>query len=90
MAIHFASDFACFLSFSSMAKDFSIIGGSKMGINFGYVVLAIFIIIRLLIAIGVFYLIVTEFRRFGKRNRMKEEGEGDKHADRKGIRRHAD
>lgn len=59
-----------------------------MGINFGYVVLAIFIIIRLLIAIGVLYLIIIEFRRFGKRNRMKDEDEGDKHADRKGIGRH--
>jgi hypothetical protein len=59
-----------------------------MGINFGYVVLAIFIIIRLLIAIGVFYLIIIEFRRFSKKNRMKDESEGDKHADRKGIGRH--
>ena len=59
-----------------------------MGINFGYIVLAIFIIIRLLIAAGVLYLIIIEVRRFGQR--MKNESEGDKDADRKGPGRHTD
>jgi hypothetical protein len=61
-----------------------------MGTNFGYIVLAIFIIIRLLIAAGVLYLIIIEVRRFGRRQRMKNESEGDKDADRKGPGRHTD
>ena len=36
--------------------------------DFGYVVLIIFIIIRILIAAGLFYLIIVEIRRYkGKR-----------------------
>ena len=74
-----------------MARDFTVTGGvSKMGTNFGYIVLAIFIIIRLLIAAGVLYLIIIEVRRFGRRQRMKNESEGDKDADRKGPGRHTD
>jgi uncharacterized membrane protein len=61
-----------------------------MGINFGYIVMAIFIIIRLLIAAGVLYLIIAEVRRFGRRQHKKYESEGDKDADRKGLGRHTD
>jgi len=56
--------------------------------DFGYIVLAIFIIIRLLIAAGILYLIIAEVRRYGRRQRMKDADEGDKDADRKGIGRH--
>ena len=40
--------------------------------DFGYVVMVIFIIIRILIAAGLFYLIVVEVRRY-KRRRVKRD-----------------
>jgi predicted membrane protein len=53
--------------------------------DFGYVVLIIFIIIRILIAAGLFYLIVIEIRRYRRRSetRSKEANEnaGGKDAD---------
>jgi hypothetical protein len=80
-----------------MAKGFTVSGKtpevSKMNNmeSFGYIVLAIFIIIRVLIAAGVLYLIIIEFRRYSKKHPMNKssESEGDKDANRKGIRRHA-
>jgi len=42
----------------------------KMG-DFGYVILVIFIIIRMLIAAGLFYLIVVEIRRYRRRSETK-------------------
>ena len=36
-------------------------------IDFGFAVLMIFIIIRVLIAVGLFYLIIVEVRRYKKR-----------------------
>ena len=56
----------------------------KMG-DFGYVILIIFIIIRILIAAGLFYLIVVEIRRYRRRsetkNREAHENAGGKDAD---------
>ncbi len=53
--------------------------------EFGYVVLIIFIIIRILIAAGLFYLIVVEVRRYRKRRESKDkeihENAGGKDAD---------
>jgi len=46
--------------------------------NFGYVVLVIFIIIRILIAAGLFYLIIVEIRRYRKHRatEKKEDANG--------------
>ena len=69
-----------------MAKDFIVSGIAPEVSNmdkiesFGYIVLAIFIIIRVFIAAGVLYLIITEFRRYGKKHPMKKSSEGDKDA----------
>jgi len=56
----------------------------KMG-DFGYVILIIFIIIRILIAAGLFYLIVVEIRRYRSRSESKNkeahENAGGKDAD---------
>ncbi len=53
--------------------------------DFGYVVLIIFIIIRILIAGGLLYLIVVEVRRYRKRREGKDketyENAGGKDAD---------
>jgi predicted membrane protein len=40
--------------------------------DFGYVVLIIFIIIRILIAAGLFYLIVVEIRRYKGRRKSQD------------------
>ena len=52
--------------------------------NFGYVILVIFIIIRILIAAGLFYLIVVEIRRY-KRRSVKEDKETNEDADGKDV-----
>ncbi len=52
--------------------------------NFGIVALIIFIIIRLLIAIGLLYLVVSEIRKYKKR-RVKKYGEIDKDVDGKDV-----
>ena len=56
----------------------------KMG-DFGYVILIIFIIIRILIAAGLLYLIVIEIRRYKRRSESKNkeahENAGGKDAD---------
>jgi predicted membrane protein len=55
-----------------------------MGSNFGYVVLIIFILIRVLIAAGLFYLIVAEVRRY-KRRRVRKDREDNEDADGKDV-----
>ena len=50
--------------------------------DFGYAVLIIFIAIRILIAAGLFYLIVVEVRRY-KRHRVRKDKEADEDANRK-------
>jgi len=57
--------------------------GDRMG-DFGYVVLIIFIIIRILIAVGLFYLIVVEIRRY-KRHKVEEDKETNEDANGKDI-----
>ena len=52
--------------------------------NFGIVVLIIFIIIRLLIAVGLLYLVIYEIRKYKKRKVGKYE-ETDKDADGKDV-----
>lgn len=52
--------------------------------DFGYVVLIIFIIIRILIAVGLFYLIVVEIRRY-KRHKVEEDKETNEDANGKDI-----
>ncbi len=52
--------------------------------DFGLVVLVIFIIIRILIAGGLFYLIVSEVRRYKKR-RVKDTKETDEDVNGKGA-----
>jgi len=54
-------------------------------LDFGKVVLVIFIVIRVLIAAGLCYLIVAEARRFGKRSKKrKKDGEANEDANGKG------
>jgi hypothetical protein len=55
---------------------------SKMN-NFGYVVLIIFILVRILIAAGLFYLIVAEVRRYRRRNVKRKSEETKEYGDRK-------
>ncbi len=52
--------------------------------DFGIVALIIFIIIRLLIAVGLLYLVVYEIRKYKKR-RVKKYGEIDKDVDGKDV-----
>ena len=42
--------------------------------DFGYLVLVLFIVFRILIAAGLFYLIVIEIRRYKKRKPKEDEG----------------
>ena len=45
--------------------------------NFGYIVLIVFIIVRIMIAAGLLYLIISEVRRFKKRRGGGKEGTED-------------
>ncbi len=52
--------------------------------DLGYVVLIIFIIFRILIAVGVFYLVVVEIRKYKRRSSEKDRGTVE-NVDRKDI-----
>ena len=54
-------------------------GENKMD-SFGLAILIIFIIIRVLIAVGLVYLIIFEVRRYGRTHIKKEESDDGKEA----------
>ena len=54
--------------------------------DFGYLVLVLFIVFRILIAAGLFYLIVIEIRRYRKRRPEGDEG-ADEYATREDVDR---
>lgn len=60
--------------------------GNKME-SFGLVVLIIFILIRVMIAVGLIYLIVYEVRKY---KRSRKDKEGDEDANTKETGKHAD